>query len=245
MPYRRIFFEKHQPVHIVSRAVEKIKIFQREEDCYRFIFLLYTLNIGRRPSNLKGKDIIKASQALLNGEEIPFNFVIKEHPPWVYFLDFSLVVDHYHLCLLPNVENIIPLFMQKLNNGFAKYFNLKHEREGALFGRRYKSILIKTDSQFDAVSRYISVINPLDVYQPGWREKGLRNWEDAFRFLEGYQFSSFPERLGKRRSKILAPPEIIIKYSFSKYLQDKEECRQFVKDFLKQKLASHQPLFLE
>ena len=245
MPYRRTFFKKHQPVHIVSRAVEKIKIFQEEEDCYRFIFLLYALNLGKRPPNIRGKDIIKAGQALLEGKEIPSKFVIKEHPPWVYLLDFSLVLDHYHLCVLPNVENIIPVLMQRLNNSFARYFNLKHGREDALFGRRYKSILVKTNSQFDAVSRYIAIINTLDVYQPGWREKGLKNWKEAFEFLENYQFSSFPDRIGKRKSKILAPSEILVKYSFSKSFQYKKEYRQFVEDFLKQKLAPSQLLFLE
>jgi hypothetical protein len=71
--------------------------------------------------------------------------------------------------LLPAVENSVPFFVQKLNNGFAKYFNLKHHRKGTLFGDRYKSVVVGTEFQSDAVSRYVSIINPLDVFQPGWR----------------------------------------------------------------------------
>jgi len=233
MPYRGIFFEKNQPFHIVSRAVEGIKIFENEEDCYRFIFHFWAANIGRRNPNIRGRDIIKAGQALLQGEDIPPKFIIEEHPPFVYLLDFSLVITHDHLYLVPNVENSVPSLIQKLNNGFAKYFNLKHGRKNTLFGDRYKSILVGTEFQSDAVSRYVSIINPLDVYQPGWRENGLKNWEEAFNFLKNYQFSSFPDKIGKRNSGILAPREILERYSI--LYKDREECRKFVEEFLKQK----------
>lgn len=241
MPYRRIFFEKNSPVHIVSRAVERIKIFAEEEDCYRFIFHFYAVNLGKKPFNIRGKDIIKAGQSLLNGEKIPSKFVIIEHPPLVYLLDFSFVMNHNHLYLVPNIENSVPLLMQKLNNGFAKYYNLKHNREDALFGRRYKSILVKSEYQSDAVSRYVSIVNPLDVFQPGWREEGLQDWQKAFEFLENYQFSSFPDKIGKRNSEILAPKEILEKYSLLAKIGP-EEFRKFVEEFLKQKSS---PFFLE
>jgi len=242
MPYREIFFEKNQPFHIVSRAVEGRKIFAEEEDCYRFIFHFQAANLGRRGSNAHGKDIIKAAQSLLQGEKISPKFIIEEHPPLVYLLDFSLVLNHYHFYFLPNIENSVPLLMQKLNNGFAKYFNLKHNRKDALFGRRYKSILVESESQSDAVSRYISIVNPLDVFQPGWREAGLQDWKKAFEFLENYQFSSFPDKIGKRNSGILAPKEILEKYSLLVEVGP-EEFRKFVEEFLKQKSAL--PFLLE
>lgn len=245
MPYRRLFFEKNLLFHIISRAVEGIKIFAEEEDCYRFIFHFQAANLGKRGTNIKGKDIIKAGQALLQGEEIPQKFITIEHPPLVYLLDLSLVINHYHFYLLPNIKNSVSLLMQKLNNGFAKYYNLKHNRKDALFGSRYKSILIETEFQSDAVSRYVSIINPLDVFQPGWREEGLNDWNEAFDFLINYEFSSFPDKIGKRNSKILAPPEIIEKYSFKKDSENIKFYQNFVEDFLKQRLASFQPLFLE
>jgi len=235
MPYRGIFFEKNQPFHIVSRAVEGIKIFENEENCYRFIFHFWAANHGRRNPKIRGRDIIKAGQALLEGEEIPSKFIIEAHPPLIYLLDFSLVINHVHLYLTPNVENSVPALIQRSNNGFAKYFNLKHNRKGTLFGDRYKSVLVGTEFQSDAVSRYVSIINPLDVFQPGWRENGLKNWEGAFDFLKNYQFSSFPDKIGKRNSLILAPKEILERYSI--LYQNSEECRKFVEEFLKQKSA--------
>lgn len=242
MPYRRIFFEKNRPVHIVSRAVEGIKIFSQEEDCYRFIFHFYAVNLGKRNSNIRGKDIIKAGQALLQGEKIPSKFIIEQHPPLVFLLDFSFVINHYHFYLLPNIQNSVPLLMQKLNNGFAKYFNLKHNRRDTLFGSRYKSVLVETEFQSDAVSRYVSVINPLDVFQPDWRERGLENWEEALEFLKNYRFSSFPDKIGKRSSKILAPKEILERYSFKS--ENEEEYLEFIKTFLKER-KKFTPLFIE
>lgn len=245
MPYRRTFFEKDVPIHIVSRAVEGREIFKIPEDSYRFIFQIYAANLGRRNTNLRSKDILKAAGLLLQGEEIPARFIIEQHHPLVHILDFSLVVNHYHFCLLPNVENGVPLFIKKLNGGFAKYFNLKHSRKGILFGDRYKSIVVKTEFQSDAVSRYINIINPLDVFQPGWREKGLKNQEEALNFLKNYNFSSFPDKIKKRQSKILAPKEILEKYSFEKYFRDERGYLKFANDFLGRKVNSLLPFFLE
>jgi len=245
MPYRRVYFEKNQPFHILSRAIEKEYIFNEITDCYRFIFQLYAANLGSPSPALWRTDKIKIAQALLNGEEISSKFIIKEHSPLVHILDFALVKTHYHLYLLPNVENGVSFYMKKLNGGFAKYFNLRHGRKDSLFGSRYKSIPVETDFQSAAVSRYISIINPLDVYQPGWREEGLRDSGEAFKFLENYQFSSFPDKIGKRRAKILAPDEISNRYFVTKSFKEKELYINFVKDFLRKKLISCQPFFLE
>lgn len=239
MPYRK-FFEKNKPVHITSRALTNI--FKQKDDCYRFIFQYYAVNLGRKDTNLKIKDMIKAGQALLQGEKIPDKFVIKKHPPLVHLLDFSLVMNHYHFYLLPTIDTAIPILMHRLNDSFARSFNLLYNRKDALFGSRYKGIAVERDPQSYAVSRYVSVINPLDIFQPGWRENGLKNPKEAFNFLENYEFSSFPDKLGKRTSLILAPKEVLEQYA--PFWGNGEEYQKFVKDFLKEKRDSSQP-FLE
>jgi len=246
MPYREIVFEKNQLVHITSRAVEGIKIFSQTDDCFRFVFQLYAANVGRPAPGLWRRDIDKAVHLLLQGESPSSRFVIKEHQPFVLILDFALVLNHYHLYLLSNIEDSVPLFMQKLNLGFSRYFNFKHKRRGTLFGGPYKSILTKTQFQSDAVSRYVSIINPLDIYQPGWREEGLKDWEKALEFLKNYKFSSFPDKIGKRNAKILAPKEIRERYSFKIDPESNEQYLNFVKDFLRERsFVSPYPFFLE
>lgn len=237
MPYRNFIFEKDQPFHIISRTVEERKIFINEADCYRFIFQIYAANLGKPNLNLRRLNVIKTAQSILNGEEISDEFIIKEHPPLVHILDFALNINHYHFHLLPSSQNSIPLFIKKLNGGFAKYFNLKHGRKGTLFNSPYKSIPVETDFQADAVGRYISIINPLDVYQYGWRENGLVDKEKAFEFLQNYQFSSFLDKIGKRKSKILASKEILEKYSMNENFSD------FAKDFLNQRTDFNYEMF--
>lgn len=241
MPYRKVFFEKNQPIHLVSRAL--IDIFKQKEDCYRFVFQFYTITLGRRGFNVKTKDAIKAGQALLQGEKIPEKFVIKEHPPLVHLLDFSLVMNHYHFYLLPTTDEAVVHLMHNLNDSCARSFNLLHGRRDAVFGSRYKGIIVKTDFQSHAVSRYVSIINPLDVFQPGWRKEGLKNPEEAFNFLENYEFSSFPDKIGKRTSQVLAPREVLEQYA--PFWGSRNEYQEFVKKFLKEKTASYPSFFIE
>lgn len=242
MGYQRRFFEKGQPFHITSRAL--VDIFKNKEDCYRFIFQFYVTNLGKRGFNVRIKDAIKAGQALLQGDNIPPKFITKKHPPLVDLLDFSLVVNHYHFYLLSNIDNAIPIFVGRLNNGFAKSFNLIHNRRDAVFGSRYKSVVVKTDFQSAAVTRYITIINPLDVFQPSWREGGLKNYEKALDFLKDYKFSSFLDRIGERNAKILASSKILKRYSFIGNLNNKKEFQEFTKEFLKER-KSRPPYFLE
>ena len=132
--------------------------------------------------------------------------------------------------------------MQKLNTSFAKYFNLKYERQGNLFSRPFKIIPIQANPQLDAVVRYINIKNPLDVYQPGWKQEGLKNKQEVLWFLNNYQFSSFPDLFGQRKSKILAPESVLESLGIK---QNKGEYINFIDDYLNRKMASHYSLFLE
>lgn len=225
------------PYHVLSRAVEGRPIFQTQDDCYRFIFQMYVTNYGSPAPNLHRRDIVKAAQALLNGEDIPKTFFTKRHSPLVQFLSFTEVVNHYHFLLLPNQENGIPLYMQKLNTAFVRYFNLKHTRRGVLFEGPYKMISIESEAQLDAIVRYINVKNPLDVHQPGWRETGLDDKEAAWQFLHRYPFSSFPDIFGERTSKLLLQGSIKNQYLDRQSIYGKESYLKFLQSVLHSSLA--------
>ena len=242
---KETIFEKFIPYHALCRAVEGREIFASEEDSLRFVFQMYAANIGKPVFNLYRKDVLEAARALLKGEEICKGLVIVEHPPLVHNLSFTLTINHNHFILVPNVENGISKYFQKLNGGFAKYFNLKHNRKRNLFERPYRIIPIQGVFQLDAVLRYVNVKNPLDVFQPSWREKGLKDWQKALQFLENYQFSSFPDFFGKRESKILAPLQILKKYLGEEISTNREEFINFIKSYLQEEMTSFYPLFLE
>ncbi len=236
-------FEKFIPYHIVSRAVDGRQIFIEEEDALRFIFQMYVANHGRPSFNLHRQDIQKAAHAILNGEDLPGSFIVTEHSPLVDCLSFSLVVNHHHSILISNTDEGISRYLQKLHNGFAKYFNLKYHRQAALFARPYKIVPIKTEFQLSAVVRYINAKNPLDVFQPNWLIDGLKDEKEAISFLHNYQLSSFPDLFGSRSSKILAPSAIIEQYLGKE--TSRKEFMEFIKDYLHKNLTSFDPFFLE
>lgn len=225
------------PSHVLCRAIEGRPIFQTDDDCYRFIFQMYTTNYGSPAPNLHRRDIVKAAKALLHGEDIPKTFFTKEHSPLVQFLSFTEVVNHYHLLLLPAEENGIPRYMQKLNTAFARYFNIKHTRKGRLFESTYKAVPIKSEAQLDAIIRYINVKNPIDVHQPGWRENGLKDKGEAWKFLHLYPFSSFPDIFGDRTSKLLAQGSIRNQYLDRQSIYGKESYLQFLQSVFHSSLA--------
>lgn len=236
MTNRNIHFEEHGIYHILTRAVDKKRFFADEADCLRFVFQIFAANIGITVSNFLHQNISKISRNLLVGRKDSFDQTEPSRTLLVHILSFALVVDHYHLLLALNEdENGIPRYMQRLNTGFAMYFNLKKNRRGALFESRYKVVSIENERQLYTIIRYINITNPLDVYQPGWRESGIKDRSAAWNFLSEYQFSSFPDIFGKRNSLILASRPVLEEYLGESIIKDRAGLREFAQDYLWQK----------
>ena len=89
----------------------------------------------------------------------------------------------------------MPRFMKKINMAYAKYFNIKYERSGALFQGRYKSRHIDEDNYLRHMPHYIH-LNPLDMLDPEWRSGKIKNPGKALEYLKGYRWSSFPDYIG-------------------------------------------------
>jgi putative transposase len=50
--------------------------------------------------------------------------------------------------------------MHRLNGRYARYFNKRHQRTGALFQGRFKTRLVKSEEHLERLSRYVPD-NPL------------------------------------------------------------------------------------
>jgi putative transposase len=72
---------------------------------------------------------------------------------------YCLMSNHYHL-LIETPEPNIAIGMQWLNSTYAHRFNVKYERIGHLFQRRYADGIILTDEHLHEVIRYIP-LNPV------------------------------------------------------------------------------------
>lgn len=170
--------------HVYNRGVEKRNVFLSNADFQRFLYSLVVCN-SKKP--------VLNSQFYYRG----FTSIEKLVPtdPVVDVLAFCLMPNHYHLLLRQRVERGISLLMQKAGTAYTMYFNTKHERVGALFQGVYRARRIHHDDALLVVSRYIH-LNPLDLMDPTWKERGVRNRQRARRYLREYPWSSFGDHAG-------------------------------------------------
>ena len=113
----------------------------------------------------------------------PISINGKAREKLVDLIVWSLMPNHYHFFSSPKSDNGLSKFHQKLGIGFSNFFNTKHKRSGVLFQGGYKKIHVTDDRQALQLICYIHA-NPLDLWKPDWKEKGLTNLEikNALRF---------------------------------------------------------------
>ncbi|MGE4356998.1 MAG: transposase [Candidatus Omnitrophota bacterium] len=200
---KSIKFENNCFYHVYNRGADKREIFIDEEDYVRFIHSLYEFN-----------DFNFA---------LPFSQVYKKERRrprelLVDILCFCLMPNHFHLILTQRMENGITKFMRKLGTGYTMYFNNKYQRTGVLFQGKFKAILIETDEYLLHLSRYIH-LNPVEIIQPDWKEKGIKDLDKVKEFLENYRWSSLLDYLGKKNfSSVIGKKDFILE--FFKEIQD-------------------------
>lgn len=168
--------------HLIGRGVEKRDIVVDDHDRLRFIHNLYAFN-----------DLNATPNYILNArhqEQVTRKRLIDIH-------SFCLMKNHYHLLVSERLEKGISLFMQKLNMGYAKYFNEKYERSGALWQGKYRKVLIQRDAHFLYIPFYIH-LNPLDYIDPAWRRGEVARTVKVLKELAQYRWSSYLDYNGIR-----------------------------------------------
>jgi len=199
--------------HLLNRGVDKRKIFLNDNDHFRFIHDLFEFNdiapvdshyyrAFNQPVDIGCPPVGRGVEG--ERKRRPRKLLVQLH-------SFCLMPNHYHLFVSPLMEDGIPKFMKKMNMGYAKYFNEKYERSGALFQGKYKSIEVKTDPHFNYLPYYIH-FNPLDLVMPEWRERKIKNYKKALKFLESYRWSSHLDYLGRKNFSSLTQREFLLDF---------------------------------
>ena len=109
---------------------------------------------------------------------------------------YCLMSNHYHL-LVETPSGNLSQIMKHINGAYTNYFNVKRKRAGHLFQGRYKAILIEADEYAKELSRYIH-LNPVRV--------GMVSRP------EDYQWSSYRDYIGQRKTPDWLKREFIIGY---------------------------------
>lgn len=86
----------------------------------------------------------------------------KSKMPVVEIYSFAFMPNHFHFLIKQLKTKGISYFASNIQNSFAKYYNLKTDRDGGLFQSSFKAKIIHTIEEFIHVSRYIH-LNPVTL----------------------------------------------------------------------------------
>src|SRR3990167_3633398 len=156
MPRRKFVLATNETYHIYNRSVARESIFSSAiylrkiveiSDYYRYRQQLRLSQFNNLPIDQK-KEYIKSR---------------KNKTRLVEIYAFAFMPNHYHFLLRQLTDNGITNFISNLQNSFAKYFNIKNDRNGSLFQNSFKGKRIESEEQLVHVSRYIH-LNPVTSY---------------------------------------------------------------------------------
>lgn len=179
--------------HLYNRGNSKQKIFHDTEDYLRFITLLYTCNSVNNFRNF-----------LINKTKDQNAYEFERGNNLVAIGAYVLMPNHFHILITEKLEGGISKFMQKVSTGYSMYYNKKYKRTGGLFEGKFKSQYLDKDPYLKYLFSYIH-LNPIKLLQKDWKEKGIKNKNNALDFLNKYFYSSYVDYVGVNRiqNKIL------------------------------------------
>jgi len=238
MPKRLTFFKNLTPYYIKHRGIEGRQIFFDETDCQRFVYQIYAANFGS-PLNLSEKRLRETALLLLNGKESEKKILRFLRPPLVYLLSFALLKDSFHFILAQRREGGISKFMQKLCGGFVKYFNSRHQRHGPLFAGRFFAFPLEKKEELKEATLYINISPLLIDFK---REEGPESW---LTFLKNFNFCSFPDFIGIRKSHLLPPQNILKMFYPTEGLFSEKTYEDILLKIHQENLALKEPFWLQ
>ncbi len=135
--------------HVYNRGVDKRDIFSSLNDLRRFVLSIKKFNSIEPVGSLH--------EALLYK-----NRNLGVQPPnlakrLVSIVCYCLNPNHFHFILKQEVDGGISEFIKRLSGGYTTYFNISHDRSGALFQGRFKSCRINSDEYFLKIFPYVNV----------------------------------------------------------------------------------------
>lgn len=205
MGYRKTILATGEIYHVYNRGVEKRPIFLTKWDYTRFLDITNYYRFTNCPVKYSYFKLLSTQER----QEV-LNKLEKASEKLVDILVFCLMPNHIHFLLKQLQDQGISKFMAKIQNSFSHFFNTKQERVGHLFQGNFKAKRIESDEQLVHVSRYIH-LNPVTVH--------LINFDQ----LEFYEYSSYPEYIGKKQG--FCNPSLVLGHfknqdAYHKFVQD-------------------------
>jgi len=185
MTLRNIIFVNTEIYHVYNRSIAGQPIFKNDRTNTRAVEVFSYYRYNNPPLRFSHLPRLKPEE-----KSKYFKNLESKNGKQVEILAYSLMPNHYHLLLKQISDNGIPTFTGTFQNSYAKYFNKRSRRTGALFQNMFKAVRIETDEQFMHVARYIH-LNPFSSCV-------VKSIEEAV----NYNWSSFRDYL-ERNSKLI------------------------------------------
>ncbi|MDP3733522.1 MAG: transposase, partial [Candidatus Daviesbacteria bacterium] len=154
MPQRLVVLANNEIYHIFNRSIagENILALNQKANLTKAFEIV---NYYRYPQKLR------LSRFKILPSELKKQYLksFKTAVPLVEIYVFAFMPNHFHFLLKQIQDRGIARFIANFQNSFAKVFNLKNDRKGALFQNAFKAKRIITEEQCIHVSRYIH-LNP-------------------------------------------------------------------------------------
>ena len=197
---RKVRFATESYYHICNRSNDERAIFLSQQDYARFLFLLLYFQapvsffqIGRQTSHFRKHGTFNVPQDTLDQ-------VLATRK--VRFGAFAIMSNHFHILVQEKIEKGISQSLQRIQDGYAKYFNAKYQKRGHLFQGTFRAVPVETDEQLLYLSAYIHR-NPRDIKE--WKNREHK-----------YPWSSFQDCIGENRWGELLVPDIFLNQFSSK-----------------------------
>lgn len=207
MPYRQNPIVTGEIYHVFNRSIAQQPIFLNTRDYQRSLdliaFYLYS-NPSLRFSHYNRLSLLEKENFLKNLKEIDSK--------QIDILSYCLMPNHVHFLLKQTGNKGITKFISNFQNSYAKYFNIKNKRTGAVFQAMFKAVRIETDEQLLHVMRYIH-LNPITSYV-------LRNITE----LENYPWCSYFYYIKKGNSDLVNTQMI------KEFFSSTKEFQKFISD---------------
>lgn len=193
---RKEKFAAGEIYHLYNRGVRREPIFLEDSDRNRFIFLLLYCQLPLPLSNNEYHanlfDQHGSFYQHTHREQIEVALSLRR----VELIAFCLMPNHFHAVVRACEDVGVSKYLQRLQNAYTKYFNIKHKKTGHLFEGPFKAVRVKGNDQLLHLSAYVHR-NPRSLQE--WRGKEAE-----------YPYSSFPDYLGENRWKELLKPDLVL-----------------------------------
>lgn len=192
MPYRRFPHQKDGIYHIYNRSIANQPVFVNFSNFQRCLDTInyYRFHKPKMSYSCFSKLTLVNRKRFLEELNILGNKQVEIYA-------FCLMPTHFHLLLREVRDNGISDFMRIFQNSYAKYFNKKTGRFGAVFQSMYKSETIYDNNSIVNVIKYIHN-NPKSL-----------NYIRTEKDLKNYLWGSLPDYLNSRKSSFIAKDSVL------------------------------------